>query len=480
VLRQDFWRLIHMEERPFRKVLIANRGEIAVRVLRACHELGIKTVAVHSTVDEEALHVKLANESVCIGPPSATDSYLNVNALISAAVATGAEAIHPGYGFLSESSSFAEICGQCGITFIGPSVSNMRLMGDKAQARRLASKNDVPIVPGSNVAGVDAAKARAEAEQMGFPVLIKAVAGGGGRGMKIVHSADEFNRNFEQASREVEAAFGDPNLYVEKYISVARHVEVQIIGDRFQNVIHLGERDCSVQRRYQKLIEETPAPCLSDTTRAKMHEAAVILAKSINYASCGTVEFLLDPTTEEFYFIEMNTRLQVEHPVTEMVSRADIVKEQIWVAAGRELRNTQDELKHIGHSIEARINAEHPLTFAPSPGEINGYHAPGGLGVRIDSALYDRYRIPPHYDSLIAKIIVLGADRKEAIQKLLVALNECIIGGINTNMDVHRRVLQHPEFRSGAVHTGLLDSILEQATVELSQKSVSDAVKANQ
>ena len=465
-----------MEKPPFRKVLIANRGEIAVRVLRACHELGIKTVAVHSTVDVDALHVKLANESVCIGPPNASDSYLNVNALISAAVATGAEAIHPGYGFLSESASFAEICGQCGITFIGASVSNIRLMGDKACARRLARKYDVPVVPGSDLAGVDAETARREAEKMGFPVLIKAVAGGGGRGMKIVEKSEDFNRLFEQAMREVEAAFGDPSLYIEKYIPVARHVEVQIIGDRFHNVIHLGERDCSIQRRYQKLIEETPAPGLSDSVRKEMQEAAVKLAKAINYASCGTIEFLLDPSTEKFYFIEMNTRLQVEHPVTEMVTRTDIVKEQIWVAAGRELTYTQDKVKYIGHSIEARINAEHPLTFAPSPGEINGYHSPGGLGVRIDSALYDRYKIPPHYDSLIAKIIVLGANRDEAIQKLLVALNECIIGGINTNMDVHRMVLQNPDFRSGAVHTGLLDSVLSGAAVGSSSETNSVAV----
>lgn len=461
-----------MERPPFKKVLIANRGEIAVRVLRACHELGIRTVAVHSVADENALHVKLAHESVCIGPALATESYLNVNALISAAVATGSEAIHPGYGFLSESASFAEICGQCGITFIGPSVRNMRLMGDKARARRMAMKSDVPVVPGSESAGVDAESAKREAIEMGFPVLIKAVSGGGGRGMKIVEQPSDFVRLFEQASREVEAAFGDPTLYVEKFIPNARHVEVQIIGDRFQNVIHLGERDCSIQRRYQKLIEETPAPNLRPETRRKMHEAAVRLAKAINYASCGTIEFLLDPRTQDFYFIEMNTRLQVEHPVSEMVTGTDIVKEQIWVASGRELSYAQEEIRHHGHSIEARINAEDPVKFTPSPGVVEGYHPPGGLGVRVDSAVYDRYKIPPYYDSLVAKIIVWAGTREEAIQKLLVALNECIIGGIKTNLSLHRVVLNQPDFRAGNVHTRLLDSILaSEAEIAAEQES---------
>ena len=445
---------------PFKKVLIANRGEIAIRILRACHELGIRTVAVHSTADAEALHVKLANESVCIGPPQSSESYLNITAIISAAAATGAEAIHPGYGFLSENASFAEICGQCGITFIGPSVRNMRLMGDKARARRLAEKHEVPIVPGSEAAGTDAVVALAEAEKIGFPVLIKASAGGGGRGMKIVPDAKDFVRLFEQARREVEAAFGDPSLYIEKFIPNARHIEVQIIGDRFHNVIHLGERDCSTQRRYQKLLEESPAPGLKPEVRARMHQSAVSLASSMNYSSAGTIEFLFDARTDEFYFIEMNTRLQVEHPVTEMVTGIDIVKEQIWVSAGRELSLTQAEVRSNGHAIEARINAEDPVTFAPSPGEIIGYHPPGGLGVRFDSAMYDRYRVPPFYDSLVAKLIAWGQTREEAIQKLLVALNECIVGGIKTNMDLHRRVLNHPDFRTGRIHTKMLDSIL--------------------
>ncbi|MCC6952490.1 MAG: ATP-grasp domain-containing protein, partial [Deltaproteobacteria bacterium] len=365
---------------PFRKVLIAHRGEIAIRVIRACHELGIRTVAVHSTADSEALHVKLANQSVCIGPPPGAESYLNINRIIAAAESTGAEAIHPGYGFLSENAAFAEICGQCGITFIGPSVRNMILMGDKARARRTAIKNGVPVIPGSEGAGTDAHAALAQAEKLGFPVIIKATAGGGGRGRKIVNDPSEFVRLFEQAKREVEAAFNDPNVYIEKYIPIARHVEVQIVGDRFHNVIHLGERDCSIQRRHQKLIEESPAPCLSDATRSKMHESAVTLARAIGYSSVGTMEFLLDPRTEEFYFIEMNTRLQVEHPVTEMVTLTDIVQEQIWVAAGREISYTQDSVRTFGHAIEARINAEDPVKMTPSPGEIVGYHPPGGLG----------------------------------------------------------------------------------------------------
>lgn len=444
---------------PFRKVLIANRGEIAVRIIRACHELGIRTAVVHSTADAEALHVKLADESICIGPPAATDSYLNVSAIISAAAATGAEAIHPGYGFLSENASFAEICGQCGITFIGPTVRNMRLMGDKARARRAAIKNDVPVIPGTEDAGTNAEAALAEAEKIGFPVLIKASAGGGGRGMKIVHERKDFIDAFNQAKREVEAAFSDPHVYVEKYLARARHVEVQIVGDRFHNIIHLGERDCSTQRRYQKLIEETPAVGLKKQTRDALHEAAVRLGQAMNYSSVGTIEFLVDPTTEEFYFIEMNTRLQVEHPVTEMVTLIDIVKEQIWVAAGRELSYTQKDVRMIGHAIEARINAEDPLLMRPSPGEIVGFHPPGGPGIRVDSALYDRYRVPPYYDSLIAKIIAYGQTREEAIRKLLVALDECIIGGIKTNMDLHRRVLTNPEFVSGRVHTRLLETI---------------------
>ncbi|OVE80072.1 acetyl-CoA carboxylase biotin carboxylase subunit [bacterium J17] len=461
---------------PFRSVLIANRGEIAVRVIRACHELGIKTVAVHSVADADALHVKLASESVCIGPAIATDSYLNISAIISAAVATGAEAIHPGYGFLSENASFAEICGQCGIQFIGPTVRNMRLMGDKGRARKLAHKAGVPVVPGTQP-GTDAEVALREAEEIGFPVLIKSTAGGGGRGMKIVEDPADFVSSFNQAKREVEAAFNDPNCYVEKLIPIARHVEVQIVGDQFKNIMHLGERDCSVQRRYQKLLEESPAVLLSAETRDKMCEAALTLARAIDYASVGTIEFLVNPETEDFYFIEMNTRLQVEHPVTEMVTRTDIVKEQIWAAAGKELSFCAESVRPIGHAIEVRINAEDPVTFAPSPGEIIGYHSPGGVGIRFDSAMYDRYRVPPYYDSLVGKLIAWGQNREEAAQKLLVALDECIIGGIKTNLDLHRSILNDPDFRAGRVHTRLLDQILKREKNEKNEVQVNGVYK---
>jgi acetyl-CoA carboxylase, biotin carboxylase subunit len=462
-----------MHNPPFKKVLIANRGEIALRVIRACHELGIKTVAVHSTVDANALHVKLASESVCIGPPASIDSYLNINRIISAAEVTGAEAIHPGYGFLSENAGFADICGQCGITFIGPSAKNMTQMGNKAMARQIAKENGVPTIPGSDKAGTDVKAALKEAEKLGFPVLIKASAGGGGRGMKIVQNPAEFPKLFDQAIREVQAAFGDPDVYIEKYLNKPRHVEIQIAGDKFRNLIHLGERDCSTQRRYQKLVEESPAVGISQATKERMYEAALRLARAINYSSVGTMEFLYDTATGNFYFIEMNTRLQVEHPVTELVTLTDIVKEQIWVASGRELSLTQDQVKVIGHAIEVRVNAEDPVTCMPSPGEVIGYHPPGGLGVRIDSAIYDRYKVPPNYDSLIAKIVVRGQNREEAIRKMLVALDECIIGGIKTNMDLHRRILTNPDFVAGRVHTHLLDSILNPSTDNAQSKKAS-------
>lgn len=449
-----------MSNALFKKVLIANRGEVALRVIRACHELGIPTVAIHSSADSEALHVKLSTESVCIGPASPTESYLNIPTIIAAAEATGSQAIHPGYGFLSENSYFAEICTNCGITFIGPTVQNMRQMGDKASARKIAIQNSVPVIPGSPNAGTDATVALKEAEKLGFPVLIKATAGGGGRGMKIVENPSDFVRLFEQCKREVQIAFGDPNVYVEKYVKNPRHVEIQIIGDRVGNVIHLGERDCSTQRRYQKLIEESPAFGLRPETVQSIRSCAVVLAKAINYGSVGTLEFLVDPSTEQFYFIEMNTRLQVEHPVTEMVSLVDVVKEQIRIAAGEELSYRQSDIEIRGHAIEARINAEDPVTFRPSPGKITGFHPPGGPGIRVDSALYDNYTIPPFYDSLAAKIIAWSRTREESINKLLVALNECLIDGIKTNIPLHQKILMDSRFRSGKVHTKLLEEII--------------------
>lgn len=444
---------------PFKKVLIANRGEIALRILRACHELGIKTVAVHSVADVNALHVKLASESVCIGPALAKDSYLNIATIMSAAVATGADAIHPGYGFLSENAAFAEVCGSCGITFIGPTVRNMRVMGDKARARRAADKVGVPTIPGDSKGFLEPAEALKIAELAGFPVLLKACAGGGGRGMKIVKEAGEFVPLFNTAQREVEAAFGDGHLLVEKYLPRVRHVEVQIAGDRLQNVIHLGVRDCSIQRRYQKIIEEAPSPGLPDDLREQIQEAAVVLGKSVNYSSVGTVEFLVDMENHRFYFIEMNTRLQVEHPVTEMVTDTDIVKEQIRLAAGQELSMTQDEVKVSGHAMELRINAEDPRTMIPSPGLVEAYHAPGGHNVRVDTALYSGYTVQPYYDSLIAKLIVRGENRETCIEKLLGALGEFIIQGINTNIELHRRILKHPDFVNARIHTKFLDQV---------------------
>lgn len=448
-----------MSEPPFKKVLIANRGEIAVRIIRACHELGIRTVAVHSTADVEALHVKLATESVCIGPALAKDSYLNIASIMSAAVATRADAIHPGYGFLSENAAFAEICQSCGITFIGPSVRNMRIMGDKARARRAADKVGVPTIPGNSKGMVDATEALEVAKKAGFPILLKACAGGGGRGMKIVQEASEFRNAFSTAQREVEAAFGDPHLLVEKYLPKVRHIEVQIAGDQHHNLIHLGIRDCSIQRRYQKLIEEAPSIGLSDSLRNRIQDAAVELGKSVNYSSLGTIEFLADLEKDEYYFIEMNTRLQVEHPVTEMGTDTDLVKEQIRIAAGLELSHQQSEVALTGHTIEVRINAEDPKRQIPSPGLITSYHPPGGHGVRVDSALYSGYRVPPYYDSLVSKLIVRGRDRATCIQKLQVALDEYIIEGIQTNIDLHRKILGHPDFQNGNFHTKFLDTV---------------------
>lgn len=443
----------------FHKILIANRGEIALRIIRACKELGIKTVAVHSDVDREGLHVKMADESICIGPAPSIASYLNMKAIISAAEVTDADAIHPGYGFLSENAEFAEICGNCGITFIGPSPESMRLMGDKISARQTVIKAGVPILPGTTEGVKSPEEAKKIAAKIGYPVIIKATAGGGGRGMKVVHSPGSLANAFAAARSEAQAGFGNPEVYIEKYCDRPRHVEIQILGDKHGNVIHLGERDCSIQRRHQKLLEEAPCPVLTPETRKKMGECAVAAAKAVNYYSAGTMEFLLDQSGD-FYFMEMNTRVQVEHPVTEMITGIDIVKEQIRVAAGEKLRYKQTDVKFRGHSIECRINAEDPVKFTPSPGKIDGYHTPGGLGVRVDSAVYDQYKVLPHYDSMIAKLIVHADTREEAIRRMARALDEYIIEGIKTTIPLHKRIMNNKEFIEGAVDTGFMERLV--------------------
>jgi len=443
----------------FKKILIANRGEIALRVIRTCKELGIKTVAVHSDVDAESLHVKIADESVCIGPAKSADSYLNMRAIISAAEVTDAEAIHPGYGFLSENAEFAEICGKCGITFIGPTPDNMRRMGDKITARQTVTAAGVPILPGTTESVKSVEEAQKIAASIGFPVIIKATAGGGGRGMKVVHSPASLPNAFATARAEAKAGFGNPEVYIEKFCERPRHVEIQILADKHGNVIHLGERDCSVQRRHQKLIEEAPCPVLTPEQREKMGACAVAAAKAVNYSSVGTVEFLLD-STGNFYFMEMNTRVQVEHPVTEMITGVDIIKEQIRSAAGLPLRFTQDDIKINGHAIECRINAEDPQKFTPSPGKIVGYHPPGGLGVRVESAIYDQYKVLPHYDSMIAKLIVHAETREEAVQRMARALDEYIIGGIKTTIPLHQRIMANKDFAEGNVDTGFMESFI--------------------
>ncbi|MFA7536012.1 MAG: acetyl-CoA carboxylase biotin carboxylase subunit [Desulfuromonadales bacterium] len=440
----------------FHKILIANRGEIALRIIRACKELGIKTVAVHSDADHEALHVKLADESICIGPAPSAKSYLNMKAIISAAEVSDADAIHPGYGFLSENAEFAEICANCGLTFIGPTPENMRLMGDKISARRTVTAAGVPILPGTKEGVNTAEEAKRIAAEIGYPVIIKATAGGGGRGMKVVHSPASLPNALAAARSEAQAGFGNPEVYIEKFCDRPRHVEIQIMADKHGNVIHLGERDCSIQRRHQKLIEEAPCPVLTPELRKRMGDCAVAAAKSVNYSSVGTMEFLLDQEGN-FYFMEMNTRVQVEHPVTEMITGIDIIKEQIRSAAGLPLRFKQSDIKFTGHSIECRINAEHPFKFTPSPGKIDGYHPPGGLGVRVDSAVYDQYTVLPHYDSMIAKLIVHAETREEAIQRMARALDEYIIEGIKTTIAFHQRIMSHKEFIEGAVDTGFLE-----------------------
>ncbi|MSM40799.1 MAG: acetyl-CoA carboxylase biotin carboxylase subunit [Geobacter sp.] len=443
----------------FHKVLIANRGEIALRVIRACRELGIKTVAVYSTADRESLHVRLADESVCIGPPPSLQSYLNINAIISAAELTDAEAIHPGYGFLSENAAFAEICENCGITFIGPTAESMRIMGDKISARQAVIKEGVPILPGTKEGVHDVNEAVRIAKEIGFPVIIKATAGGGGRGMKIVHSPATLPNAFATARAEAQSGFGNPEVYIEKYCERPRHVEIQILGDKHGNVIHLGERDCSIQRRHQKLIEEAPSAISTPELRKTMGEAAVRAAKAVGYNSAGTMEFLVDQANN-FYFMEMNTRVQVEHPVTEMVTGVDIVREQIRSAAGLKLRYKQSDIKINGHSIECRINAEDPVKFTPCPGRITGYHPPGGLGVRVDSFVYDNYSVVPHYDSLIAKLIVHAENRQDAIRRMARALDEYIIDGIKTTIPFHKRIMANKDFIEGNIDTSFLERIV--------------------
>ena len=440
----------------FKKVLIANRGEIALRVIRACREMGVETVAVYSEADRESLHVRFADDDVCIGPAPARDSYLRIPRLIAAAEITGADAIHPGYGFLAENAEFAETCAASNITFIGPTPVQIRTMGDKAAARAAMIANGVPVVPGSPGPVEDVDEALGFAESIGFPVIIKAAAGGGGKGMRVARDADDFARSFQLARSEALSAFGNGSVYVEKYLERPRHIEFQILGDSHGNVIHLGERDCSVQRRHQKLIEESPSPAMTPELRKKMGDAAVKGAKSINYVGAGTIEMLLDEDGS-YYFMEMNTRIQVEHPVTEMITGVDLVKEQIRVAAGEPLSITATpEMR--GHVIECRINAEDPnRNFQPSPGRIDVFHPPGGNGVRIDTHAYAGYTVPPFYDSMIAKLICHGRDRAEALAKMRVALDTFIVQGVSTTIPFLGRVMADPQFVEGAVHTKFLE-----------------------
>ena len=443
----------------FDKVLIANRGEIALRIHRACREMGIRTVAVHSEIDANAMHVRLADESVCIGPTPASASYLNIPAIVSAAEITGADAIHPGYGFLSENARFAEIVEEHGIAFIGPSSEHIRLMGDKLAARAKAVELGLPVVPGSPGAVNTAEEASAIAEGIGYPVLLKAAAGGGGRGITLVRSAAEIAEAFRRTQREAEAGFGDGSLYVEKFLERPRHIEIQVAGDKHGNAVHVGERDCSVQRRHQKVVEESPSPALNNGQRAEIGEKVAAAMRKLGYSSVGTVEFLYENSA--FYFIEMNTRLQVEHPVTEMVTGIDLVREQIRLAAGAPLSFTQDEVRFNGHAIECRITAENARTFTPSPGTVLTYHAPGGLGVRVDSALYAGYRVPPSYDSLIAKLIVHGRNRIECMMRLRRALGEFVIDGIETTIPLHLDLLGNQDFANGDYDVKWLERLLE-------------------
>ena len=444
----------------FKKILIANRGEIALRVIRACRELGIRTVAVYSDADRESLHVRFSDEDICIGPAASRESYLNIPRIVAAAEITGAEAIHPGYGFLAENAEFAEICDRSGIVFIGPTADQIRRMGDKAEARRTMIDAGVPVVPGSVGAVADVDEARSEAERIGYPVIIKAASGGGGKGMRVATSEDEFDSAFTMARNEAAAAFNDARVYLERFVQRPRHVEIQVMGDGHGNLVHLGERDCSIQRRHQKLIEESPSPAITPETRRAMGEAAILAGRAIGYSNAGTVEFLL-AEGGEFYFMEMNTRIQVEHPVTEMVTGVDLVKQQIRSAAGERLM-LADSPPLSGHAIECRINAEDPEhDFRPSPGMITAFHAPGGPGIRIDTHVYAGYSVPPFYDSLLGKIIAHGNTRDEALGRVYQALEEFIIEGVKTTIPFLREVLRNPEFVAGNVDTHFLERMRE-------------------
>jgi len=442
----------------FEKVLIANRGEIALRIHRACREMGIHTVAVHSTADADAMHVRLADESVCIGPASAKDSYLNIPAILSAATITGADAIHPGIGFMSENAQFAEMVEEHGFTFIGPTADHIRIMGDKVTAKHTVSELGLPVVPGSDGPVETLEQAQTIARDIGYPVLIKAAAGGGGKGMKVARNPESLREAYQLARGEARAAFGNDEVYIEKYLTRPRHIEIQLLADHHGAVVHFGERDCSIQRRHQKVIEEAPSPGLNAEQRAYIGALAARTTQQFGYRGVGTMEFLFEDG--QFYFIEMNTRLQVEHTISEMITGIDLVREQIRVATGAPLGYTQDEIRFSGHSIECRINAENPETFTPSPGRINGYHAPGGLGVRVDSALYDGYRVPPHYDSLIAKLIVHGGTRNECLMRLRRTLEEYVIGGIDTTLPLHQKLVAEPDFIDGNYDIHWLESLI--------------------
>lgn len=442
-----------------KKVLIANRGEIAVRIIRACREMGIETVAVYSEADREALHTKLADEAVCIGPAASSESYLSMDRIISATIVTGADAIHPGFGFLSENAKFAELCERCHITFIGPKAKVIASLGNKQEARNTMITAGVPVIPGSEKSVCEVMEGAEMADRIGYPVIIKAALGGGGKGMRTAYSPEEFEQSFQTAQKEAQMAFGDGTMYIEHYVENPRHIEFQILADHYGNVIHLGERDCSIQRNHQKMIEESPSVALSEELRDEMGKAAVKAAKAAGYVNAGTIEFLLDKNGS-FYFMEMNTRIQVEHPVTEWVTGIDLVKEQIRIASGEKLSYTQEEVRLDGHAIECRINAENPEKgFRPSPGTITDMYLPGGKGIRIDSAVYSGYCIPPYYDSMIAKLIVWAENRQEAIRKMQSALGETVIEGIDTNIDYQYEILNHPDYLSGNVDVGFIQKM---------------------